>query len=555
MTDSFNIADRLRESAYRSPWQRAVVYPQGRDSRGRVRYTHLTFEQLESLADRIARGLIRLGVQPGMKLVLMARPSPDFIALTFGVFRAGAVCVLIDPGMGRSNVLRCLARIDPDGFVAIPIVQLIRVLNRSRFPRARFNVTLGRALPGTGTTLDALLAGADDGAVLPRTLSTDMAAIIFTSGSTGPPKGVVYEHGMFDAQVELLRDCYEIQPGEIDLPGFPLFALFNSAMRVTTIIPDMDPTRPAQVDPARILEAIDDHGVTLAFGSPAIWNRIGSYCERTGIELRSIRRILSAGAPVPNHVLQQISGILSDVSADIFTPYGATECLPVASIGGREVLRETAELTSQGAGTCVGRLFPGVEVRIIEITDQPLATINDACELPTGKTGEIIVRSRAATREYYCEPQATARAKIADGESLWHRMGDVGYFDGNGRLWFCGRKSQIVKTATGRLFTVRCEAILNNHPRVSRCALVGIGSGPVQRPVIVIEPRCGSFPATSADQTRFRSELVQLGLGSDLTRTIDTFLFHRSLPVDVRHNVKILREKLAVWAERNLNRT
>lgn len=556
MPDQVNIAERLRESAELYPHQKAVVFPAGRDSCGRVTYTHLTFAQLDEESDRLAKGLTDFGVQPGHRLVLMVRPSLEFIALTFALFKTGAVAVLIDPGMGRSNIFDCLETVEPDGFVAIPFVQAIRVVNRRKFSGARLNVTVGgRRWFWGGTTYEELVATSRDGFKSARTKATDPAAIIFTSGSTGPPKGVAYEHGMFDAQVELLRDFYDIKPGEVDLPGFPLFALFNSAMGVTTVIPDMDPTKPAQVDPLLILEAIRDQGVTQAFGSPAIWNRIGRHCEATGEKLGSLKRVLSAGAPVPIHVLDRMLKSFEHDDANIYTPYGATESLPVASISGREVLSETADRSRQGAGTCVGRLFPRVCVRIIEITDGPIEHVSETRELPRGEIGEILVQAPPTTREYFRRPDATALAKVADDDDkFWHRMGDVGWLGDDDRLWFCGRKGHIVEAASGRMFTIPCEAIFNEHPKVFRSALVGVGDKPNQKPVIIVEPEAGEFPGSATAEQKFRDELLTLGQASQLTDSIETVLFHRSLPVDIRHNVKIFREKLGPWAEGQLRK-
>lgn len=556
MADSVNIAERLRASAQQWPDQKAVVCPAGRDASGSVRYDQLTFRQLDADSDRLASGLIQLGVKPGTRIVLMVRPSLEFIALTFALFKSGAVVVLIDPGMGRTNIFRCLESVEPEGFVAIPIVQAIRVVKPWMFPQAKINVTVGgRRWFWGGSTYEKLLAAgaATSETSLASTRATDPAAIIFTSGSTGPPKGVVYEHGMFDAQVDLLRDFYNIQPGEVDLPGFPLFALFNSAMGVTTVIPDMDPTKPALVDPLKILEAIRDQQVTQAFGSPAIWNRIGRHCEATGEKLGTLRRVLSAGAPVPVHVIERMMAAFEHPDGNIHTPYGATESLPVASISGREVLDETAARSQTGAGTCVGQPFPRVQVRIIEITDGPIGDVAETHELPTGEIGEIIVQAPSTTREYYRLPDATAGAKIGDGPTgFWHRMGDVGWKDESGRLWFCGRKAHIVATEAARMFTIPCEAIFNAHPRVYRSALVGVGSRPAQTPVIVVEPESGEFPETAGEQARFQKELLELGRGNSLTESIETVLFHRALPVDIRHNVKIFREKLAPWAEEQL---
>ena len=550
MPRSLNIADRLRISAQAVPHQRAVVFPESRDKAGRVAWTHLTFRELDNEADAIARGLMEIGVRPGHRIVLMVRPSIEFIALTFGMFRTGAICTLIDPGMGKKSVLKCLDEVDPDGFVAIPPVHIVRKLMPWRYRNARFNVIVGpkSARLKCVSYRELLTSGQSSTVPLPETSSTDSAAIIFTSGSTGPPKGVLYEHGMFDAQVDLIRQHYGPEPGEIDLPGFPLFALFNLAMQITTVIPDMDPTRPAHVNPERILEAIRTQGVTQAYGSPALWNRVGRYCEEHQIQLPTLRRVLSAGAPVPIHVLKRMTKALSP-AADIFTPYGATECLPVASIGGRAVLNETAALTAAGKGTCIGTIFDGMQVRIIQTSFETLEDIRLAITLPAGQIGEIIVKGPVATRQYFRRDAATAGTKIKDADSFWHRMGDVGYFDDQGRLWFCGRKAHIVFAAEGPMYSVCCEAIFNQHPAIYRSALVGVGIRGQQTPVIVAEPEEGQFPATTADRARLKDELLHLAQANPLTSRIRQILFHPSLPVDTRHNVKINREELAIWAK------
>ncbi|MGH7201561.1 MAG: AMP-binding protein, partial [Planctomycetaceae bacterium] len=332
-----NIASRLRDTAAAYPFQRGVVMPIGRDAGGRRTYSHLTFRQLDRESDRLARGLRAMGVEPGMKLVLMVRPSLEFVALTFAVFKAGAVVVLIDPGMGRKEIFRCLEEVEPDGFLAVPLVHFLRVLHRRRFRAARFNVAVDVRVAFGTVTYQSLLGEEWTPWDIAATRATDPAAIIFTSGSTGPPKGVLYEHGMFDAQVDLLRERYGIRPGEIDLPGFPLFALFNSAMAVTTVIPDMDPTRPADVDPEMIVELVNDQGVTQAFGSPALWNRVGRHCESHGVTLPSLRRVLSAGAPVPLHVFERMSlALIRDERREMRDQSGAAPPrIPPDEAGGR----------------------------------------------------------------------------------------------------------------------------------------------------------------------------------------------------------------------------
>jgi acyl-CoA synthetase (AMP-forming)/AMP-acid ligase II len=555
MTDrTVNVAARLSITARQNPAGLAVVEPAQGTAGGRAAYRHVTFQQLDQDSDLLADGLRSLGVQSGLRIVLMVRPGIDFIALVFALFKAGVVTVLIDPGMGRSSLLRCLEEVEPDGFVALPLVHAIRIALRSRFPKARYNVTVGRRWFWGGPTIRQLRARTLGRDFRPAaTTADDPAAIIFTTGSTGPPKGVLYRHGNFDEQVDELRDFYQIQPGEIDLAAFPLFGLFNCAMGVSTIVPDMDPTRPAFVDPRKIVQAVQDWQATQAFGSPALWNVVGRYCEEHQLQLPSLRRVLSAGAPVPPHVLRRMKNAIP-TEGDVHTPYGATESLPVASISATEVLGETADRSAHGAGTCVGRRFPGIRWKVIRIDDGPIAKLDLAEELPLGQIGELIVSGPVVTRQYVTRVEANALHKIQDGDTVWHRLGDLGYLDEQDRFWFCGRKAHRVLTPQGPMYTLPCEAIFNQHPSVYRAALVGVGTPGHQRPIIIVETWPACRPRSEQEQTCLLADLRQLAAGNPLTQQILDIFIHPSLPVDIRHNAKIFREQLAVWAETQLRR-
>lgn len=545
MAPIVNIAARLTASARQWPDRLAIAQAMYADAHGRRQYRTTTFRDLDESTDRIALGLRAWGVPVGARLAMLVPPGIEFITVAFALFKAGAVPVLIDPGMGRRNLIGCLAAVEPEGFVAIPAAQAVRLALRRRFPRAKWNVTVGRRWCWGGPTLASLAGGAYAGDALAPTRASDPAAVIFTTGSTGPPKGVLYRHGNFDRQVEEIRDRYDIRPGGVDLAGFPLFGLFNAAMGVTTVIPDMDASRPAQVDPANIVEAVRDRQVTQAFGSPAIWNVVGAWCAERDLRLPTLRRVLSAGAPVPPAVLETLHRCLPD-EAEIHTPYGATEALPVASISSREILGETQHRTRQGAGACVGTRFPGIEWKVIRPIRGPIASLDQAQELPPGERGELIVRGPVVTTEYVTRKDANALAKIADGETFWHRMGDVGYFDERQRFWYCGRLAHRVETANGPLDTDPCEAIFNEHPQIFRSALVGVGEIGRQRPIMLCEPR--HMPAKGAAREQLLSELRALGSAHSHTQGIVDIWLHETFPVDIRHNAKILREKLAAWA-------
>ena len=237
---------------------------------------------------------------------------------------------------------------------------------------------------------------------------------------------------------------------------------------------------------------------------------------------------------------------------EMHTPYGATEALPIASISSREVLEETAALTRDGAGTCVGPRFPGIEWQVIEISDEPIETIGQARQLPQGQIGELIVRGPVVSSRYVTRRETNALHKIQDGSSVWHRMGDVGYLDSQDRFWFCGRKAHRLQTANGPMYTIPCEAIFQRHPRVYRAALVGIGSVPEQRPVMIVELWPEHRIRSVDDRAELLDQLSELAVRHEKTAAIRDVLIHPVLPVDIRHNAKIFREKLAPWAETQL---
>jgi acyl-CoA synthetase (AMP-forming)/AMP-acid ligase II len=556
------VADRLTEIARIMPQSVAIAEIIGgrRGARKSKRqYKAVSFEWLDTDSSAIAAGLIAIGVTPGMRLALLVRPGIEFVSLVFALLKCGAVQVLIDPGMGMRRVLKRLAEIEPQGFIAIPPAQTVRALFCKKFPDAKLNVSVGRRLPWSNVTLaDVRRLGletirANNGEIkLPDTAADTPAAIIFTSGSTGPAKGVLYRHGNFDRQVVEIRDFYGIQPGEVDVPCFPLFGLFNAAMGVTSVIPAMDFSRPARVDPRNIIAAVNDWQATQAFGSPAVWNRVGRFCEEQKSRLPTLRRVLSAGAPVSASVLKRMTACIHP-AGDMHTPYGATEALPVASIGASEVVDGTQRLTEMGLGVCVGNPFGGIEWRVIRVHDGPIERIEEG--LPTGEIGELIVRGPQVTTAYVDRPDATQMAKIHDNNdtgAFWHRMGDVGYLDPQNRFWFCGRMSQRVETKGGPMFTIPCEAIFNRHTSVFRSALVGIGSKGSQRPAIVVELLPGYLPRGRKLREKLLDELRALGQSEQHTASIEHIFLMRSLPVDVRHNVKINRELLAVWAAKKL---
>ena len=552
-SDNANIARHLALVAARQPQTAALKIPRGRTRSGEIDYLTLSFAELAAEVATWQAELTTRGVHRNDRVLVMVRPGLPLIAAVFALFSHGAVPVVIDPGMGLKSFLTCVERSRPRVLLGIPMARFLSRVYRKAFRTVEVRVPVSSS-PTARVKSSADFQSASEKSprsrleVCATSRSADLAAILFTSGSTGAPKGVCYTHGMFDAQVELIRATYDIRPGEIDLPLLPIFALFNPALGMTTIVPEIDPRRPAAVDPEKIIRAILQENVTSSFGSPTLWRKIAVHCQQHHVTLPTMKRVLCAGAPVPPDLWDLMTPVLPH--GTLHSPYGATESLPVSTISALEVLAGPAVSAQHGAGACVGRPLPANEVKIIALTDAPLARLSDAREMPSGVIGEIIVRGPTVTHSYDALPEATAAAKIADPATggIWHRLGDAGYLDTEGRLWFCGRKAERIETTDGPVYTEQVEPLFNTHADVRRSALIGLGERGRQRLAVVIEPTGPELIRTSAECRYFARQLRELAKRLPHTSGIMLFYFREKLPVDVRHNAKIHRLTLARWA-------
>jgi len=529
-----NIAQALTAQARAQPYGTALIIPCGRSGK---RWTddRYSYRDLDQLSTRLAAGLTAQGIQPGTRVAFMVPPSLEFFALFFGLFKAGCIPVLVDPGIGMKPLKACLGEAQPEVFIGITRAQIARLVLGWGRGSIKRTITVGARPFWIGQRYRQLASTPTDGFSPPEVTPDDPAAILFTSGSTGTPKGVVYRHRHFAAQVDLIRDAYGIRPGEVDLPTFPPFALFDPALGMTTVIPPMDFTRPAKVDPAMLVSLIEHYAVTNLFGSPALMNTLTRHLEAGKIRLPGLRRVLSAGAPVHARVIERMHRALTD-EADIHTPYGATECLPVASISGRELTGGLSEGNLQGRGICIGHPNPANRIRIIQISDEAIGLAEYASDVEPGKIGEICVQGPTTTDQYFNREHQTREAKMTDGEGrIWHRMGDLGWMDEDGRLWYCGRKSERVRMGQAELYTECVEGPVNAVPGVYRSALVGLGPNGEQSPLVVIEPEPGAevrelIDPVKALVSRWGIERVEV---------------RNNFPVDIRHNAKIRRAEIA----------
>ncbi|MER6253251.1 fatty acid CoA ligase family protein [Streptomyces sp. NPDC001584] len=581
-TGTDSVAGWLERNARAFPGKPAVIHPDGRGSGG---YATLTYGELQETVEELARGFRRAGITRGTRTVLMAPPGPELFALCFALFRVGAVPVVVDPGMGVRRMLHCYRAVGAEAFIGPPLAQLVRVLGRRTFAGVRVPVTLGRRRLGRGHTLAALRAtpvtgkhAADAVAAADAAAPAggdDLLMIGFTTGSTGPAKGVEYTHRMALSIARQIEAVHGRTRDDVSLVTLPFYGVLDLVYGSTLVLAPLAPARVAQADPALLVDALERFRVTTMFASPALLRNLAGHltgAARGRHPLPDLHCVVSGGAPVPDAVVAALRSVL-DEKARIHVTYGATEVLPITSIEAAEILGDdegdtgregggtaagTAAGAAAGEGTCVGRPVPGTRVAIAPVTDGPLARFDSEAGLPAGRVGEILVHGDSVSRRYHRAPQSDAAHKVTeerpDGEAprIWHRTGDLGHLDAEGRLWFCGRSAQRVRTSHRDLHTVRCEGVFNAHPLVRRTALVGIGPAGAQRPVICVETETGADGAALDDGawTDLVAELRAMAEEHAPTTGLQEFLHHPGFPVDIRHNAKIGREELARWAER-----
>lgn len=506
----------------------------------------LTYEELARLVDDTAAALRRTGVRAGTRTVVLVPPGPDLLAVVFALLRLRAVPVMVDPGLPPGQLRSCLAEAAPEVFIGIPLAQFARLVFGWGRGSVRTSITVGPRRLWLGTRphrprppgrTPVYEAGRGD----------DMALLAYTSGSTGPPKGVPLRRRHLLPLLRMLRDSAAIGPGTRMLSTFPPFAMAAPLLGATVVCPDIDPRRLDRASPAALVDDIRRYGVGALFTAPDLLDRLARYCLARGLILDSLNVVLASGAPLSPTVLGRVRGFLKP-QAVAYSVYGATECMPVSAIACGE-LAATAAATNGGAGTCLGTPLADAQVRVIAISDEPIGRWSDDLLVAPGTVGEITVTSPAVSDPYLHRPDATALARIADGDQVVHRMGDLGTIDAHGRLWFAGRKSERVRTEHGDWYTDHVEPIFNTVRGVHRTALVGVGAAPAQRPVLVVEPEHGT---SRRERARIRADLLSLAQRQPHTAGLADVLFHRHFPMDVRHHSKIRRHVLAAWAAHRL---
>lgn len=546
--DIFNLATEVRSTALRSPHRIAVVEPTGRQY-GRRSYKRFTYAELSADVEAVAVGLREMGIREGTRTVFMAPPSYEACVMGAALTRVGAMLIWIDPSVGYLNVAERLRRVQPEAFVGLPVVHLARLIFGWGSRLLRKVVVLDGVFPGA-RTVASLRGGVPRDPSEPDVSPDDPATILYTTGSTGPAKPAVYPHRNFCNVYRTAHHSWRFGDDDglpIDLAAFPAFAFIALSVGGTVVVPPIDFVRqgPADVEPGAIIEVINDCSVRSFFASPALLERVANHAAARGLKMPTLTRIIGGGAPLFAPLMRTLLPVMAP-GGEVWSNYGATEALPSTEISSTEVLASTAQGTDDGLGICVGRPFPGVTVRVIRLSDDAISAFEDLAELPRGQIGELVVKGPNISPYYYEDEASTEKNKVVDAAGdVWHRLGDAGHMDEDGRVWVAGRLGQRVETSEGPLFPLHIEPIFDAHPLVYRSGLVATGTPQRSQPVICVEP---TRSLSMSEREVLHDELLSMAALNLSTRPVKQVLFSSGLPVDPRHNAKIERNSLAKWA-------
>ena len=511
-----NIAARLAERAARHPGRLAIVeYRHGRARR-------IDFGELSARVAGFGAGLSRRGVIPGDAVLLFVPMSIDLYVALLGTLHLGAIAVFVDAWADPARLAAAVDATRPKAFVGVPRAHLLRVLN----PEVRsipIAVVAGRGLLSLDRFERRGLA-APSTEVSPGT----PALVTFTTGSTGRPKAATRTHGFLWAQHEVLAEHLGITGTDIDMPALPVFVLNNLAIGASSVLPDFDPRRPADIDPGAIFAQMTAERVTTTSGSPAFYERLAAWCASNGKRL-AVRALFTGGAPV----MPPLARLLADaVEGKVHVVYGSTEAEPIASIEAREMLRAMEAEGKAASGVCVGPPVPRIELRLIRPHDGPVALGPGGWgewDVPRSEVGEVVVTGAHVLPRYRRDPEANRLNKIRDGGKTWHRTGDGGRLDEQGRLWLMGRVKQRVRRGDRVWWSTPAEVRALSVEGVRHAAYLGRPDPALgQRAVLCVEVPDGRL--TEEASGRLRAALSPI--------PVDEIRALEHIPRDPRHRSK-----------------
>ena len=511
-----NIVERLRQQVETTPDATAIIDTY----QGRVRKT--TFRELERASCQAASLLRQQDLKAGDAVLVFIPVSLELYVALIGIFRLGLVAMFVDPSAGRKHIDRCCQLHKPKGFIGISKAHLLRLLSPA-LRQIPYKFYLGWYVPGAINWRRLEKCGPHE--PIKSSAGEEAALITFTSGSTGQPKGAVRSHDFLIAQHKALESSLNLRPGQIDLSTLPIFILANLASGVTSFIPNTDLRQPGSVDTNAVMAQIALNKPNRTAASPAFYECLVEHCERSGETLNCFEQVFTGGAPVFPKLLAKLQRL--NPQGDVVAVYGSTEAEPIAHIVYSDISQIDLDAMMSGKGLLTGKPVDCIQLRIIKMHwGQPLGSVSkeefEEEILPPGDVGEIVVSGEHVLKGYL-NGVGDEETKFDVDNQRWHRTGDAGYLDDQGRLWLMGRCAALIKDAKGDLYPFAVESAAIHVPGVKRAALVEHQG---KRLLLVEKDKEAMGHLSELEETLRWAKLDEI-------RSV------RVIPVDKRHNAKI----------------
>ena len=548
-----NVSSHIVELAKVSAYKQAIICLSGRDTNGKMAYSHLTFRQLNQRSNELARGLQQAGVIRGTRAALQMVPGIEWFSIAYALLKIGAVPILLQPALGMKKMAQCVKAVEPEILITEPKYQALQIINASNYQSVHLQINTEKRWFSKGIAITDLQKSETASFQPAEMRNNDTGMIVFsTSCESESPKPTVFTHGMLNAIIELIKSVMSVTLESTLVTTFPLFMMLSPAIGIRQIIPSSHSLKANKLDPRTFVETIWDYGVTHLLMSSTRLMMLTEFLKDESIFLPSIQRIASWGEPYPALELQRMHAYISE-KTQIFPIYGLTEIPVLSTLGSHKIVSETQVKTERGFGLCQGKVVDGLEMRVIEVNDRPIDNWSDDLLVDKGGIGELVVKGEAVSRQYYNNTKNDALHKIPDGRFMWHRTGDIGWLDTRGNFWFCGRKQdRVIISEDEILYTIPCEAVFMQHERVYRCIIVGVGPIPNQTPVLIIELAPGDSGKYISTLTH---ELLDLAQAYPHTGNIKNILFRKCFPVHSLYQQKINRKQLKIWAAKKLGKS
>ena len=488
-----NIVEILFENAKKFPNKLAIIHKNEK----------ITYSELSKDVKEYANYFLSKGLKNGDNVLIFVPMTIELYKILSAIFYIGATAIFVDAWADKNRLSQALTIVPCKAFIGCPKAFILKLMSK-KVRDVKLNFVSG------------FIGKCKKEYNIEPAKPDTTALITFTTGSTGLPKAAKRTHEYLLEQHYVLKKHLNPETDDVDLASLPIFVLHNLACGTTSVIPDFNPQKPADINPEKIIKDIEKNNINTSVGSPRFYEKLAEYSEIKGLE-----RIFTGGAPVFPKSAKLLQEKFKNCNVEIV--YGSTEAEPIASISTRELLDFKGEVKD---GLFVGKPIDDINVKIIRPSDEPVQNFEESW-LPQGEIGEICVEGKHVLKEYYNSEKAQNFAKIRYNGQIWHRTGDAGYIDKDDNLFLMGRVKNRFEYNGKEIYVFPIENALLEIDEIEIGTVMKIGNKIVL--AIELKPSSKINEFETAKLSGFEYDRIE-------------FL---KIPRDPRHNSKIDYDKLA----------